>query len=105
MDVFRYEADYGERARIAFSEIALSDTLSEKQWEADTAAFHCILGAALFIPAVLYMIGFIILLPLSVYWGIKAIQKNTRFVVAAYTGMCVAMWFMVIICCHLCSVC
>ncbi len=105
MDVFRYDADYGERARIALSETALSRSLSETQWEADTAAFHCILGALLFVPAALYMIGFIILLPLSVFWGIRAIQKNTRFVVVAYTGVCVSLWFMAMICCHLCTVC
>ncbi len=100
MDIARYGVEYEEATRIV-----AEDRSSERRWYADVAALHSFLGALLFMPAAFYMVGFYILIPLSVIWGIKAICENTRYKTLAYIGIGVSFFYAAMTCCYFCSVC
>lgn len=100
MDIARYGVEYDELTRIVTVERG-----SDRQWYADIAALHSFLGALLFMPAAFYMVGFYILIPLSIVWGIKAISENTRYKTLAYVGIGVSFFYATMTCCYFCSVC
>ncbi len=93
---------YGTEARL---EARIAKIEDMKQWDADAAAFHSLFGAMIFIPAALYMIGFCILIPLSVIWGIRALANNTQYRLMAYLGMGISFYYAAMGLCYMCSVC
>ena len=99
-EIVRYYTEYAEAARIV-----AEDREDDVQWYADAAAMHSFLGALLFMPTAFYMVGFYILIPLSVIWGIKAISENTRYKILAYIGIGVSFFYAAMTCCYFCSVC
>lgn len=100
MEIVRYYTELEENTRTV-----AEDRSIDRQWYADAAALHSFLGALIFMPAAFYMVGFYILIPLSVIWGIKAICENTRFKTLAYIGIGVSFFYAAMTCCYFCSVC